>query len=109
MTHWGEFPPPPPLSAARICPPTNSQIDKSSIPEAADGSTERLNGAGVPGHTAIEVVQATGPGVAGVAVLGSSTTEVSVISNTDEPTIAIASTTWDSGKTACISSGVKSP
>ncbi len=74
--------------------PTNSQIDKQSIPEAADGSTERLiDAVVVPVHIAIVVVHVAVPGVV-IVVLGS-TPEESVVSNIVETTIVIAITTWE--------------
>ena len=63
-----------------------------SIPEAADGSTERLIVV-VPVHIAIVVVQVAVPGV--VVVVLSSTPEESVVSNIVETTIVIAITTWE--------------
>ena len=69
------------------------QIVEKSIPEAADGSTERLNVVAVPAHIAIVEVQVAEPGV--VAADLSSTPEESVVSNIAETTTATAKTTWE--------------
>ncbi len=62
-----------------------------SIPEAADGSTERLIVV-VPVHIAIGAAQVAEQGEAGVL---RSTPEESVVSNSVESTIVIAITTWE--------------
>ena len=89
-----------PLSAAGICPPTNSQIDKQSIPEATNRGTNGLTtvvDVEAPVHTAIEAAQIADPGVV-VGVLRR-TPEESEVPNTVETTKDIAITTWESGKT----------
>ena len=68
--------------------PSKSQTDKQSIPEAADGNTERLTVDAFPEHTANAGDQVAVPGVGGVLL--SSTPEVSEVSNIDETTTAIS-------------------
>jgi hypothetical protein len=55
-----------------------------------------------PAHIAIDVVQIAAPGVEAVL---SNTPEESADPNTGVTTSDIAITTWESGKTTCISSG----
>ena len=85
----GVIPPNPPLSAARICQPTNSQIDKWSILEAADGHTNCFLVI-VPERTGMLVVQGALPGVEAVVDVHSGTPEISADSNIVESTRAIA-------------------
>jgi hypothetical protein len=75
------------------------EIGKYSIPEAANGGTGRLIGAG-PAHIAIVFVKEAVPG--GGAVELGSTPEESEVSNIVETTIGIARTTWESGEATCI-------
>lgn len=86
-----------PFPTSRICQPSNNQIDKLLILEAADRGTNSLIDAKVkvvPLHIELVVEQVAVPSDAGNALR--STPEESIAPNILETTTTITITTWES-------------